>query len=253
MTEFSGSGDPVRSLELLWRIQAAPKRGPKQRLDLDEVVATAIALAGEQGLDGLSMRKVAEQLGVGTMSLYTYVPGKPELLDLMLDAVIEPSTPHDDGPWRVKVERLAQENWDRFHRHPWLLEVTPLRPVLGPNTLARYDHELRALDGIGLTDIEMDSTLVLVNAHTESSARRALEATQAEQRTGLTDEQWWRARAPILERVVEPGAYPVAGRVGTAAGEAHNAAYAPVHAFAFGLQRVLDGVDFLIRNRASDD
>ncbi len=251
MTEFSGSGDPVRTLELLWRVHTPPKRGPKQRLDVDQLVAAAIAIADAQGLGALSMRKVAEQLGVGTMSLYTYVPGKPELIDLMLDAAIEASIPHDATSWRERLERIARENWDRFHRHPWLLEVTPLRPVLGPNTIARYDHELQALEAVGLTDIEMDSTLTLVNAHTEASARRALEAAQAEQRTGLTDEQWWAARAPILERVIEPGAYATAARVGTAAGEAHNAAYAPVHAFAFGLQRIFDGVEFLIRARAS--
>ena len=155
------------------------------------------------------MRKVAERLKVGTMSLYTYVPGKPELLDLMLDAAIEASAPYDaDAPWRARLEKVARENWDRFHRHPWLLEVTPLRPVLGPNTIARYDHELTALDGIGLTDVEMDSALTLLNAHTESAARRALEAAQAEQRSGITDEQWWAARAPVLERVIEPGRFP---------------------------------------------
>jgi AcrR family transcriptional regulator len=252
VTEFSGSGDPVRSLELLWRVQAPPKRGPKQRLDIDQIVEAAIALAAQHGLAALSMRKVAERLGVGTMSLYTYVPGKPELLDLMLDAAIEPPAPLPEGTWRTKLEHIARENWDRFHRHPWLLEVTPLRPVLGPNTFARYEHELSAIEGIGLTDVEMDSTLGLVNAHVESSARRALEAAQAEQRSGLTDEQWWSARAPVLERVVEPDRYPIATRVGTAAGEAHNAAFAPDHAYAFGLATVLDGIEFLIQARASD-
>jgi AcrR family transcriptional regulator len=253
VTEFSGSGDPVRSLELLWRVHVPPTRGPKQRLDLDQIVGAAIALADGDGLGALSMRKVAERLKVGTMSLYTYVPGKPELLDLMLDAAIEASAPYDaDAPWRTRLEKVARENWDRFHRHPWLLEVTPLRPVLGPNTIARYDHELTALDGIGLTDIEMDSALTLLNAHTESAARRALEASQAEQRSGITDEQWWAARAPVLERVIEPGRFPVASRVGTAAGEVHNAAYAPEHAFMFGLARVLDGVEFLTQSRGSD-
>lgn len=252
MTEFSGSGDPVRSLELLWRVQSRPRRGPKQRLDLDEIVAAAIALAAADGLPALSMRKVAERLGVGTMSLYTYVPGKPELLDLMLDAAIEPPAQLPDGAWRAKLEQVARENWDRYHRHPWLLEVTPVRPVLGPNTIARYEHELSALEGVGLTDVEMDSALGLVNGHVESSARRALEAAQAEQRSGLTDEEWWSARAPVLERVIEPDRYPIATRVGTAAGEAHNAAFAPEHAFAFGLTTVLDGIEFLIQARASD-
>ena len=102
------------------------------------------------------MRKVAERLGVGTMSLYTYVPGKAELLDLMVDASVGPSTTVD-GRWRERLEQIAREQWERYHRHPWLLEITMVRPVLGPNVTARYEHELQAIDGIGLTDIEMDA------------------------------------------------------------------------------------------------
>ena len=86
MTEYGGSGDPERSLELLWRVRQPSSRGPKPKLDLDQIVSVAIELADEEGLAPLSMRKVAERLGVGTMSLYTYVPGKAELIDLMIDA-----------------------------------------------------------------------------------------------------------------------------------------------------------------------
>ncbi len=214
-----------------------PKRGPKQRLDIDQIVEAAIALADAEGLAALSMRKVAERLGVGTMSLYTYVPGQARAARPDDRRRVEPSAAASAAhPWRARLERIARENWDRYHRHPWLLEVTPLRPVLGPNTIARYDHELAAIDGIGLTDIEMDSVLSCSTRTSEYTARRALEAAQAEQRTGLTDEQWWAARAPVLERVIEPDHYPIATRVGTAAGEAHNAAYAPEHAFVFGLR-----------------
>ncbi len=111
-----------------------------------------------------------------------------------------------------------------------------VRPVLGPNVIARYDHELAALDGIGLTDVEMDAVVSLLAGHVEGAARRALESAHAERRTGQSDEAWWAARAPLLETLLEPERYPTAMRVGAAAGEEHNAAYAPEHSFEFGLQ-----------------
>jgi AcrR family transcriptional regulator len=253
MTEYGGSGDPESSLELLWRKQAPPSRGPKPKLDLDQIVRAAIELADAEGLEPLSMRKVAERLGVATMSLYTYVPGKAELLDLMLDAAAVSPGELATGTWRERLERIAHANWWRYHRHPWMLEITMVRPVLGPNVIARYDQELAAVDGIGLTDIEMDAVVSLLAGHVEGAARRSLESVHAERRTGVSDQDWWEARAPILERLLDPDRFPTAVRVGAAAGEEHNAAYAPEHSFEFGLQRILDGVEALISRRASDD
>ena len=83
----SGSGDLSRSLELLWGTREPATRGPKAELSLERIVDAAVALADREGLGALSMRRVATELGVGTMSLYRHVPGKGELLDLMLDRV----------------------------------------------------------------------------------------------------------------------------------------------------------------------
>ena len=80
--EFTGGGDFRRSLELLWGWQEPGRRGPKQRLSTDEVVAAAIAIADSEGLAALSMRRVSEAMGVSPMALYTYVPSKAELVDL---------------------------------------------------------------------------------------------------------------------------------------------------------------------------
>ncbi|MFC7716310.1 TetR/AcrR family transcriptional regulator C-terminal domain-containing protein [Nonomuraea recticatena] len=119
------------------------------------------------------MRRVAEKLGVGTMSLYTYVPGKPELLDVMLDTVYgETARPEDvPGGWRGRLEQIARENWALYLRHPWLLQVATSRPVLGPHTTAKYEYELRAIDGIGLSDVEMDSVITLVTGFVHGAAR----------------------------------------------------------------------------------
>jgi AcrR family transcriptional regulator len=253
-TEYSGSGDPRRTMELLWGVERRPTRGPKPGLSVGEIVQAAIEVADAEGLGSLSMRRVADRLGVSTMSLYTYVPSKAELLDVMLDAVMgEEVRPNDAaGGWRERLELVARENWALIHRHPWMLQVAAMsRPPLGPNVIAKYDHELRAVDGIGLTDVEMDSVITLVLGYVQGVARDAVEASQAERRTGMTDDEWWLANAPLLEKVFDAERYPTAARVGTAAGAAYEAAYDPEHAFEFGLQRVLDGIEAFVQARST--
>jgi AcrR family transcriptional regulator len=248
MTEFSGGGDPARSMALLWR---TTERAGRKGLSVDRIVEAAIAVADEEGLGALTMRRVAERLDVGTMSIYTHVPAKAELIDVMLDTVLAEVTgpDHAPGPWRERLEQVARGLRALYLRHPWLLHVATTRPPMGPNVIAKYEHELRAVDGIGLTDIEMDAVVTLINDFVHGTVRSAIEAAEVERRTGLTDEQWWYRQAPLLERVLDPARFPLAVRVGTAAGEEHQAAYDPEHAFAFGLQRVLDGIEALVRER----
>src|SRR3712207_1844198 len=123
-TEFTGTGDPARSMALLWRTPPAQslRPGPKAALDVDRIVAAAVRLADREGLAALSMRRVATELGAGAMSLYTHVPGKGELVDLMLDTVLGELYPDEEvvtsGAWRTRLRTLAQANWDFFVRHP---------------------------------------------------------------------------------------------------------------------------------------
>jgi AcrR family transcriptional regulator len=252
--EYSGSGDPGRTMALLWGTGKKPSRGPKPALSVERIVGAAIEVADKEGLAALSMRRVADGLGIGTMSLYTYVPGKAELLDVMLDVVLGEAEVPDDvaGGWRERLEAVARENWALFHRHPWVLQVATVnRPPLGPNVIAKYDRELRAVDGIGLTEVEMDSVLALVLEHVQGAARRSVEVSQAEQRTGMTDDEWWLANEPLLQKVFDPDRYPTASRVGPVAATAYGAAYAPEHAFEFGLQRILDGIEAFIEARSA--
>jgi AcrR family transcriptional regulator len=243
-TEYSGSGDPKRSIELLWGIQERPKRGPKPRLTVDQIAKVAIEVADGEGLAALSMRRVADELGVTAMSLYTYVPGKAELLDVMVDTVYGELPTHegDEGPWRTRLEQVARANWALYRRHPWLLHVATSRPVLGPNLMAKYDYELRAVAGLGLTEVEMDLLITVVGNYVHGAVRGAVEAAEAEQRTGLTDDQWWESYAPLLEKVFDANRFPTAARVGSVAGEEYGSASDPVRAFEFGLQRLLDGI-----------
>lgn len=250
MTLFSTSaGDPARTLALLWRDPAAiPRRGPRRSLSLDAVVEAATAIARDHGLPAVTMRAVAQALGVVPMTLYTYVPGKAELLDLMLDAAYAgmPRTDTTGAPWRQRLTTIAYENRALFDAHPWAVAVSTRRPPLGPGSIAKYEHELSALSGLGLTDVGMDDCLSYLLDFVQTNARAASEVRRNRQQTALTDQQWWRAAGPVLARYLDPARYPLATRVGAAAGQAHGSAYEPDHAFRFGLQRVLDGLAPLI-------
>ena len=254
MSEYAGRGDPKRTLELLWGLAEKSSRGPKGRLDVAAIVRAAIELADAHGLPALSMRKVADKLGAGVMSLYTYVPSKAELLDLMVDAVQEEIERPDPpaGDWRERMRWFARQDWHLHRRHPWLLQVAASRPVLGPNLTMKYDHGLTAIDGIGLSDLEMDAVYTLVESFVRGAAQFAVDAAQAEQSTGKSDLEWWEEFGPQLARVSDGSTFPTASRVGQAAGEVYQAAHSPEHTFEFGLARILDGVELLIQAQGRD-
>jgi AcrR family transcriptional regulator len=259
-TDYSGSGDPARSLPLLWRDQKRPTRGPRPGLSVDQVVVAAIELADAEGLAALSMRRVADRLEVGTMSLYTYVPGKAELLDLMLDTVLAEGA-RPDGPagdWRAGLERRAREDWALFHRHPWVLQIVPGRALLGPNETERFETSLRVVEGIGLSGAEMVLVVSLVAEYTRGAAQSAVGAAQAERRTGISDEDWWKAREPLFEKYFDPARYPTVTRVAAsgafeppATDDQYTVAVAR-ESFEFGLLRVLDGIEAFVAARAAE-
>jgi AcrR family transcriptional regulator len=249
--EYSGSGDPAKSLELLWRRRPRATRGPKPALTVERIVEAASGLADAEGIAGLSMRRVADELGVGAMTLYRYVPGKAELLDVMLDTVYgELPRREVDGDWRAKLDEVARENRELYLRHPWLLQVAISRPPLGPHVMAKYEYELAAVEGVGLTDIEMDDTVALVNGYVHGAVRTAVEARQVIQRSGMTDKEWWLAHVPHLDKIGDAQNFPLASRVGSAVGNEFDAPYDSDHAFEYGLERLLDGVSALVEKRS---
>ncbi|MEU7907892.1 TetR/AcrR family transcriptional regulator [Actinoplanes sp. NPDC049118] len=240
--------NPVRTLELLWNLRAHSGRGRRAGIGIDQVTAAAIEVADADGMDGLSMRSVADRLGVGTMSLYRHVSSKEELLDLMVDSV-SAEVRYDDaghGDWRSRLERVARSNRSMFERHPWLLRAFPRRPPQGPGVIGKYDAELRTLEGIGLTDVEMDSALTLVLGYVRDATANLLEWTTMSERTGQSDDEWWAELAPLLDRVLDRERYSLAVRVGTSAARYYEGLHDPEHAFEFGLQRVLDGIESFV-------
>ncbi|MFC9896808.1 TetR/AcrR family transcriptional regulator [Nocardia sp. NPDC127579] len=249
--ERSSAGDPARTLELLWRVPGKAARGPKQRSSVDAVVAAAVEIADEAGLEAVTMRAVAAKLGLTPMATYTYVPGKAELIDLMLDSVYQrmPRADLTELTWRRRITAVAEANRALLRRHPWVAYLPTTRPPLGPGMAAKYDHELRAFERIGLTDVEMDATLTHLLGFVTSVARVAIDTERAAADSADTDHQWWQRAAPLLEQVFDAERYPLAARVGAAAGQTHDAAYSAEHAWEFGLALVLDGLETLLIER----
>lgn len=242
--------DPDPSLRLLWRHvtpepegPAPARRGPKQRLTVDEVVDAAIEIADRDGLAALSMRGLAHQLGLGAMTLYTYVPGRDDLVVLMVDQVLGrtelPALP-DDLPGRLSL--VARTQYADVRAQPWLSEVSGVRPWLGPGSADRYEWQLSAVEGIGLDDIEMDQTVALLVGFATNIARAEHAARLAERQSGMSELEWWEANANELGELMSGRDYPLAGRVGSAIGEAYQAASDPGRELEFGLARIIDGV-----------
>ncbi|MFE6871295.1 TetR/AcrR family transcriptional regulator [Kitasatospora sp. NPDC057692] len=203
MTVFAGQGDARRSMALLWRAPDAPppgRSGPKPGLSVDAIVLAGIAVADADGMAALSMRAVGERLGRTAMALYTYVPGKAELLDLMHDRVLAefPASCDPLRDWRPAVTAWAEDALSCYLRHPWVLQISQARPILGPAELGAMETLLRILQGARLDPRQLRGTVAALWQFVRGSAQTAAEARAAAAATGVADEEWWHARAAQL-------------------------------------------------------
>ncbi len=241
---------PPDLTDLLWRDHpAAPppsRRGPRRRTTVSAIVEAALAVADRDGLAAVGMRDVAAALDLPAMSLYTYVGSRDDLIVLMVDTALAALPAGTvEGSWRYRVRAVAETNAELYRARPWLLDAVDDRVAVGPGTIAKYDRELRAFDGTGLTDVERDAALSFVLDYVRSAADRA-------RRTSTTEaaQEFWAHAGPRLAGYLDAAATPLAVRVGAAAGEHQQAAYSADHAFTFGLARTLDGIAALVERRS---
>lgn len=236
------------ALDLLW---GAGTSTPVTRPGLTpaRIVAAAVELADDGGLDAVSMARIAERLGFTTMSLYRHVQGKEEILLLMLDSVAavpaELDEPLDD--WRDGLRRWCHAQWTMLGAHAWIVDVPISGPPVTPNQLTWTDRALATLEHTGLAESEKAGVVLLVATYMHNSAR--LSAGLGDAASGesvaaystllgrLADAE----RFPALRRAVDAGAYDYPD--GTAEEDRQLG-------YEFGLDRVLDGVAALINQRA---
>ena len=239
------AGDQAgKVVALLWRkeLPARPVlRGPKQTVEVDEVIRTAVRIADRDGYAAVSIRSVAAALGLRPMSLYTYVPDKQALLVAMVDWVADEDVPIATGA--APAERLAaiaRGVRAELLAHPWLLEVPPWRLDLGPGRLRRYERQLAALEGVGISDLDMDRTITVLSDFATGNARTAVAARRSA--AEVSDAQWWAVNGPLLTEAMAGQRFPLAERVGTVAGEQYQAPGDPDGAFEYGLARLVRGL-----------
>jgi DNA-binding transcriptional regulator YhcF (GntR family) len=182
----------------------------------DDVVRAAIAVADAEGLATLSMRRIAAELGIPTMSLYQHVAGKDDLVTLMIDRAFgEESLPAQPAPdWRAALEIAARLEWAVFRRHPWLAPAMSLtRPQLVPSALAYTEWVLAALDGRGLDTATAFTVHIMVFSYVRGMAVNLESEAQAEAESGLTSDEWMDAHAGTLASLAGGGSFPHFERV----------------------------------------
>jgi AcrR family transcriptional regulator len=231
-----------------WGLRAHPGKGPKPGLSLERIVAAAVKIASRDGLDAVSMSRVAAELGASTMSLYRYVSAKDELVKLMIDAAWGPpaATAPDLG-WRAGLSRWAWGMRAALRRHPWAARV-PISglPVL-PNEVAWFEQALADLDGSGLAEAEKASVIMLVSGYVRTLATLESDLEATVRASGVTPDEWMAAYPRMLTKLTDPGRFPALAKF-IAAG-VFDRADDPDDEFIFGLERILDGIEVLISSR----
>jgi AcrR family transcriptional regulator len=210
------SGDvDAQPSPVIWARLDRSTRRPQPALTHDQIVRAAIEIADGEGVEALSMRKVAARLGSGTMSLYRYVSSKDDLLDLMVDTVIgEEDLPVEpSGGWRPELAELARRTRGVARRHPWAIRFVLARPNLGPNALRRIEYAMTAVDGLGLDIDGMTDMVNTVNAFVIGFVQSELAEEESQRRTGLTEEQWRARMEPYIRQLLATGRYPFLERI----------------------------------------
>src|SRR5262245_60788579 len=193
------AAERLDALDLWTRV---PPRGRRPRLNRDELAATAVRIADEQGLDALSMRRLAGELGAGTMSLYYYVRTKTELLMLVVDTIMaENHVPEDEMPddWRDALVTIARVTRATLRRHPWVMDIAADAPI-GPTSFRHFDQSLQAVSGLDAPLADKLDLVMLVDEYVFGVGFL--------ERQGVDVDQQAQDTLPYIETLLETGAFP---------------------------------------------
>ncbi|MFE7120780.1 TetR/AcrR family transcriptional regulator [Streptomyces sp. NPDC057654] len=196
--------------EVIWARPERAGRGPRPAHTRAEIAAAATGIADAEGIDAVSMRRVAAAIGCGTMSLYNYVPRKEDLYELMVDAAAAeyelPEQP--SGDWQADLLGLARQSRAMMHRHPWMPGL--MSPVYGfsPNALRYVEYVLWVLDGLDVEDGAKMELLAMVTAVVTSFVGSELTAAERHRTSPHPPEQERAARSAYLARELAGGRYP---------------------------------------------
>ncbi|MFD1538687.1 TetR/AcrR family transcriptional regulator [Nonomuraea guangzhouensis] len=228
---------------VIWARPERAAKGPAPSRSRSQIAAAAVALADAEGLEAVSMRRVAAELGIGAASLYRYVERKDELYDLMVDHAEgeDGAPPPLTGDWRADLTAIAHRTRGMIHRHPWMATLAPGRLPYGPNSLKWAEHNLAAVDGIGLRIDEMLMAGEILQAFVRGFVIGELAEQQALQRVGLSMDEWLDALTPYMTTLMGTGEYPLLIRASAEADSPHAENRGDL-VFTAGLNQILNGL-----------
>jgi AcrR family transcriptional regulator len=242
--------------EPIWaRPEPTGRRAPRSR---DDIAQAAIAVADAAGIEAVSMRRVASELGLGTMSLYHYVRSKDELLDLMADGIMAGQLVDDveiHKGWRAGLTAIANATRRNFQRHPWLGDAMRPRPssVPGPNALRHIDQSLAAVADTGLDAQGQMDLIAAIDDYVIGFVIRAQRfADEEDQSPG---EEWLEEMFQHMRERIETGDYPhlrralEANRAEGRTDEQLARMATDERRFERGLERLLDGIEVQLKRR----
>ncbi len=236
-------GPALTGAQRAWALESRPSTTPRRGLSVGRIVEAGIELAAHDGVGGLSMAAVAARLGAGTMSLYRHVASRGELLALMVDRALGAPVARPAGlAWRAALSGWAADLRAVYRRHPWVLQVPISGPPVLPHDVEHLESALQALAGTGLSEHDKLSAVLLVSGFVRNeatlresvapSAAGPVMASYGATLAALVD----LTRFPALQRALDSGALGGDDLDGE---------------FRFGLDRLLDGLDVLVRAAAA--
>lgn len=222
---------------VLWAGPPKGRRGPKPRHTVDGIAETAIAIADAEGLDAVTMQRVAQSLGTTKMALYRYLPGRADLDAVMLDRALGTPPPLDGGVhWDEALTAWTSALFSRALERPWSVELAQRPHTPGPQELTWYETALAATDGLPLNAGERLDLLALLSGHALSLVRQQVGTTDAEEELAAGLAVVFTAHADRFPHTA--AAFADAGR----AGQRDDA-------FVFGVRRILAGIAALVAER----
>jgi AcrR family transcriptional regulator len=246
----SGKGPMRPALALAWGLADPPRRGPKPSLTLQAIVAATVELADANGIEAVSMQRVAARVGVTTMALYRYVATKDDLVFLAVDAAAgePPPGPVVGQGWRSATESWARDQLESLHRHPWVARVPIKEPPIGPNQVAWMERCLECIAGSGLSPLDQLGVLNLLSGFVLGHFRLYDELARGAAAGGLSLEGAQQRYAAMIQSMIEPTRFP---RTAAAFAAVANLTTTDTvrEDFEFGLATLLDGIEAMLPHR----
>jgi AcrR family transcriptional regulator len=249
--EETETGLPA-SFEMAWGVRDRPTKGPKRGLSLEQIVDAGVHVANTEGIGGVSMGRVAKELGASAMSLYRYVASKDELLALMIDGAFgQVEFELSDGTWRERLKQWAEIELDAYRRFPWILRIPITGAPIMPRQIWFMEQGLRALGGTGLEEQDKLSAVLLVTSFTRSFAMLSSDIAAAFESGDPTTARVMPRYGELIRKLTTAEEYPALHAVVDAGtfdddGEGFDDLD---YDFRFGLERVLDGIEALVNRR----